>query len=431
MLKRPLLKITPILIGMTLAGCATQKSYVPELEQAQQTYAQISQDPIVASLAGEELQAAGKQLRRAEDAAAAFRKPQSVAHEAQLATLQTLTAQQRARSLTANHSVQMALGQDPLLSEQQIASATIIETPLIDSPFGAEPIMAAAHAGGDIQAQLASLSQQLASLQAQLAASQQAMVPAVAEPAPVITNLQTSVTPDPVPAISGTATAPATAAQVPPVAAAPQATDQQLLAPDSLQLTPQYQLEPILDAGAQVAQQQSDYQVIPEVLQTESQQAEPAIGAAIAAPATTAVKALPGQEQIHRKLMAMNAKPNTRGMSLTLGERYFEGGTAGLMNQRAARHLDNVAAVLQQNPGLTLDIEGHTDDQATPENSQDLSVNRAISIKSALVLRGIDAGRIDTRGFGHTRPVADNESPLGRLQNRRVELVFPVSQLGG
>ncbi len=440
MFKRQLLKISPVLIGIALAGCASKQSWVPELEEAQKTYAQISQDPIVASLAGEELQAAQQQLQRAESAAAAFRKPQSVAHEARLATLQTLTAQQRARSLTANHSLQVSLGQDSFLSEQEIAAATMIEAPL-----DANPIMAAAHSGDSIQAQLASLSQQLASLQAQLAATQQpaqtvvvpAPVPAVQQPVPAIQQPVTQTVAQAIPQATSQAapqqlTRATTALAAEPVqettiAAAPQqATDQQLLQPEPLQLTPQRQIEPVLSAGAQIAQQQPVYQVAPT-----AQQAEPAIGAAMAAPATTSVQALPGQQQIQHQLLAMNAKPNTRGMSLMLGERYFESGTAGLMNQRAARHLDNVAAVLRQNPVLTLDIEGHTDNTAAPENSQDLSVNRAITIKSALVLRGIDANRIDTRGFGHTRPIADNDSPLGRLQNRRVELVFPVAQSEG
>lgn len=435
MFKRQLLKISPVLIGIALAGCASKQSWVPELEEAQKTYAQISQDPIVASLAGEELQAAQQQLQRAESAAAAFRKPQSVAHEARLATLQTLTAQQRARSLTANHSLQVSLGQDSFLSEQEIAAATMIEAPL-----DANPVMAAAHSGDSIQAQLASLSQQLASLQAQLAVTQQpaqtvvvpAPVPAIQQPVTqTVTQTNPRATLQAAPqqlARAITRTAPvAEPVQETTIAAAPQqATDQQLLQPEPLQLTPQRQIEPVLSAGAQIAQQQPVYQVAPT-----AQQAEPAIGAAMAAPATTSIQALPSQQQIQHKLLAMNAKPNTSGMSLMLGERYFESGTATLMNQRAARHLDNVAAVLRQNPGLTLDIEGHTDNQAAPENSQDLSVNRAITIKSALVLRGIDANRIDTRGFGHTRPIADNDSPLGRLQNRRVELVFPVAQSEG
>ncbi len=428
MFKRQLLTISPVLIGIALAGCATQQSWVPELEEAQKTYAQISQDPIVASLAGEELQNAGQQLQRAQDAAAAFRKPQSVAHEARLATLQTLTAQQRARALSANHSVQVTLGQDPLLPEQQIAAATIIEAPLYDE----EPIMAAAHpttASGDIQAQLASLSQQLADLQMQLANSQQQNMLA---PAPVIAP--TAAPPAVVPPIQQPVAQQLVQQALQPVAAGTgvattqqQPSDQQLLATGTQQLSPIRQIEPILTAGAQIIPQQPTIQSITQEAHTGL--AEPTLGAAIPAAQTPATQALPGEQQIHRKLLAMNAKPNTRGMSLMLGERYFEGGSASLMKQRAARHLDNVAAVLRQNPGLILDIEGHTDDQASPENSQDLSINRAISIKSALVLRGIESERINTRGFGHTRPIAENTSPLGRLQNRRVELVFPVAQI--
>jgi outer membrane protein OmpA-like peptidoglycan-associated protein len=381
MLKRSILTISPILLGL-LTGCATQQTFVPELEDAQSTYAQISQDPIVASLAEADLQSAARHLRRAEEAAASFRKPQSTAHHARLARLQTLTAQQRARKQSASHSVQVALGQNSLLSAEQIAAATVVPEP--------EPVMAAAISGqaGDIQAQLAALTQQIATLQAQLANGQQ----------------QATQMPS-----------------APPAAIAPSASqmaDERMLAPigpqqviDTPQDTPVATLAPAEVSAAPLE---------------EALTAEPTLGAAMVAPETAPAIELPDNDQLSRKLRAMNAKPNTRGMSLLLGERYFAQGTDRIMQQRAARHLDNVAAVLRQNPGLKLEIEGHTDDQANSEISQDLSVNRAVSIKTALILRGADAEQISTRGFGHTRPIAENSTALGRLQNRRVELVFPL-----
>lgn len=84
--------------------------------------------------------------------------------------------------------------------------------------------------------------------------------------------------------------------------------------------------------------------------------------------------------------------------------------------------LDQVASMLQSAADLKLTIEGHTDSTATPEHNQDLSTRRASSVKQYLVGKGIDAARLDAAGFGATKPVATNDTPLGRAANRRVEL---------
>lgn len=85
--------------------------------------------------------------------------------------------------------------------------------------------------------------------------------------------------------------------------------------------------------------------------------------------------------------------------------------------------LDQVASMLQSTADLKLTIEGHTDSTATPEHNQDLSTRRANSVKQYLVGKGIDAARLDAAGLGATKPVATNDTPLGRAANRRVELV--------
>jgi len=121
----------------------------------------------------------------------------------------------------------------------------------------------------------------------------------------------------------------------------------------------------------------------------------------------------------------MNAQPSDRGMSMALGDRYFEEDSARLWNNRAARHLDNVATLMADNPDLVLEIEAHLDNQGTQEFRDNLTKDRAIAIKSALVIRGIDATRINATGYSDSAPVTGNQSPLGRLQNRRVELIFP------
>lgn len=85
--------------------------------------------------------------------------------------------------------------------------------------------------------------------------------------------------------------------------------------------------------------------------------------------------------------------------------------------------LDQVAAMLKQNAGWKITIEGHTDNTSTPEHNQQLSERRANAVKSYLTGADIDAARLTASGLGSTKPVATNETPLGRAENRRVELV--------
>ena len=84
--------------------------------------------------------------------------------------------------------------------------------------------------------------------------------------------------------------------------------------------------------------------------------------------------------------------------------------------------LDKVVATLKGDPALKITIEGHTDSTSTPQHNQQLSEQRAAAVKTFLVSGGIDAARLATAGFGATRPVATNESAIGRAENRRVEL---------
>lgn len=85
--------------------------------------------------------------------------------------------------------------------------------------------------------------------------------------------------------------------------------------------------------------------------------------------------------------------------------------------------IDEVLAVLKGEPGWKLTIEGHTDSTGSAGHNQELSTQRAEAVKAYLVAGGIGAERLQTKGFGAGRPVADNASELGRAQNRRVELV--------
>lgn len=85
--------------------------------------------------------------------------------------------------------------------------------------------------------------------------------------------------------------------------------------------------------------------------------------------------------------------------------------------------IDEIQKLLADNAGLKVSIEGHTDNSGAPAHNKKLSEDRANSVKSALTGKGIDAGRIQAKGLGADKPIADNNSEDGKAKNRRVEIV--------
>ena len=85
--------------------------------------------------------------------------------------------------------------------------------------------------------------------------------------------------------------------------------------------------------------------------------------------------------------------------------------------------VDELLQALKANPTWHVSIEGHTDATGGAAHNLDLSQRRATAVKAALVVAGIAADRMTTTGFGQTKPVASNDTGIGRAQNRRVEVV--------
>jgi len=85
--------------------------------------------------------------------------------------------------------------------------------------------------------------------------------------------------------------------------------------------------------------------------------------------------------------------------------------------------VDQIVALLQDNPKLKLSVEGYTDNVGDPKADKTLSEARAKAVVAAVVAKGIVAGRLTASGFGQEKPVADNTTEPGRAKNRRVELV--------
>jgi OmpA-OmpF porin, OOP family len=95
-----------------------------------------------------------------------------------------------------------------------------------------------------------------------------------------------------------------------------------------------------------------------------------------------------------------------------------------VIRPESAPTLKEIGDMLREHPQLHLRIEGHTDDVGQAAANQTLSERRAAAVWQHLMQHyGIDASRLESRGLGQSRPATVNDTPEGRQQNRRVELV--------
>lgn len=101
---------------------------------------------------------------------------------------------------------------------------------------------------------------------------------------------------------------------------------------------------------------------------------------------------------------------------------YFDTG-ADRIRPESTPTLKEIVAMLNDHADLSLTIEGHTDNVGNAASNQSLSEKRAAAVVAYLTGQGIDGSRLKAQGFGATKPTATNDTPEGRQNNRRVELV--------
>ena len=94
-----------------------------------------------------------------------------------------------------------------------------------------------------------------------------------------------------------------------------------------------------------------------------------------------------------------------------------------LLTSNAQKILDRVAQSLEAYQSAELAIHGHTDNVGSARSNLNLSIARAEMVKAYLVSKGIAPSRLTTRGFGYSRPIADNTSVEGKSKNRRIEFI--------
>lgn len=113
-----------------------------------------------------------------------------------------------------------------------------------------------------------------------------------------------------------------------------------------------------------------------------------------------------------------------RGIVLTLPETYFAGIRDSGFAATSDVKITNLANVLANSTDYRIIVEAHTDNKGTPDELQTLTQNRAQSLLDRLAAGGVEASRVEVKGYGASLPVAPNTTNLNRAKNRRVDVIL-------
>ncbi len=125
----------------------------------------------------------------------------------------------------------------------------------------------------------------------------------------------------------------------------------------------------------------------------------------------------------------LQTRDSARGLIVNMSDVLFDTGSYTL-KPGAREKLAKISGIVLAHPGLSLQIEGHTDSVGGDDFNQQLSERRADSVRDFLAEQGVTPSSITARGFGKTQPVASNDTAEGRQRNRRVELVVNGAAIG-
>jgi outer membrane protein OmpA-like peptidoglycan-associated protein len=125
----------------------------------------------------------------------------------------------------------------------------------------------------------------------------------------------------------------------------------------------------------------------------------------------------------------LQTRDSARGLIVSMSDVLFDTGKYSL-KPGAREKLAKVAGILLAYPGLNIEVGGYTDNVGGDAMNQNLSENRAGSVRDYLVQQGVSTNSVSAKGFGNTLPVASNDSSAGRQQNRRVELLVSGDAIG-
>jgi flagellar motor protein MotB len=101
----------------------------------------------------------------------------------------------------------------------------------------------------------------------------------------------------------------------------------------------------------------------------------------------------------------------------------FDNGKASLQ-EGSFKVLDELVALLNRKDDERIELGGHTDNVGSAASNLKLSLDRANTVRDYLISKGIDSSRIEAKGYGSTKPIADNKTAAGRAENRRTEVTI-------
>ncbi len=187
-------------------------------------------------------------------------------------------------------------------------------------------------------------------------------------------------------------------------------------------------------ASAQAAQQQAEERARAQKAAEEAEARAAAARDAQQAAEQSAQQASQQAEQARERLkqqlsQVLQTKETARGLIMNMSDVLFDFNKYTLKPE-AREKLAKVSGILLAYPGLTLQVEGYTDNIGSDEYNQKLSEQRAGSVKDYLASQSVPDAEISAAGYGKSDPIADNSTSSGRAQNRRVQLVVSGAGIG-
>lgn len=181
-------------------------------------------------------------------------------------------------------------------------------------------------------------------------------------------------------------------------------------------------------AEAQLQQAQADAARAAAQAEQEKAQAEAERQRAAAEEAIRQKEAM-RQRLLNQLNQVLETKDTDRGLVVSMPDVLFDSGSYTL-KPAARERLARISGIVLAYPDLRLEIEGHTDSVGSDAYNQSLSEKRAASVRDYLVDNNVSINNVIARGFGKTRPVADNSTAKGRQLNRRVEMIVSGDVIG-
>ncbi|MEM9341133.1 MAG: OmpA family protein [Bacteroidota bacterium] len=119
----------------------------------------------------------------------------------------------------------------------------------------------------------------------------------------------------------------------------------------------------------------------------------------------------------------ISLEPIKKGTKVVLNNIFFETSKAEL-KPISYVELSKAIDLMKKNPGMKIEVGGHTDSQGADATNLSLSQRRAQAVVDYMVLAGVESARLIAKGYGESQPIADNTTKKGRAKNRRTEFVI-------